>query len=662
MRTDSLRSGVLAPAVTRMTENTLDETHYTAASEALFLATTEQRAPSWLQAQASACQKRYENSKISREFESALDQFIGHGKRPFEIFVVGEGNFGKSTLVNALLGQKMSKVDFRPETRSFLRYVLRTAPSDECEVYARMIPGMHDHLLDTLGTGESNELFNTTRHRLSRTDCDAALRLEADRCRSASVAGERYTPAILEVERELEWKASSLFPEGVRLVDTQGLNQIFDDDLLEKVSNANGMTSRKLFESWMSSSPRAKHLDWQFRRCDAVLWLISAQKPNPGASRAAFEYLAKYGKATVLAVTQIDRVQGGAGGLQEVLGEVAKHFGHYAARLVPLNAKKAMEASVAGRVEEMAESGLLHLVSALTEVCLQNAVLIQGKSQYSALRTTEDQIRAASQAMIDSIKAIDTRFTHLHEELRARKRGQQELVSKAIKTKASIQLKYMKTKVAEVTLWDDANSAESKLQTSYCLSQMRNAADASGLLADAALKETERFLQQQEFSLPTFDADGKVHRSMSVTSVDSRLTTLKMPSLRLRLSISGQSWEAIKLAARKMLPFGWGEAAEKEELRLNRDRRDQLRRELDQGWKEFESSTLSMIEENIDTAFTKLADALEEVRKQLESHRDEPLSATQQRLEAALKSRAAESPFISVLVSAFRNLEVKGIC
>jgi hypothetical protein len=192
-----------------MNETTLEATHYAAASQALFLASTEQRAPAWLQAQALACQKRYANSRISHEFESALDQFIGHGKRPFEIFVVGEGNFGKSTLVNALLGQKMSKVDFRPETRSFLRYVLRTKPSDECDMYARLVPGMHDHLTEALGTGEINELFNTTRHRLTRRACDTALRLEADKCRSAGVSGERYTPAILEVERELEWKTSS---------------------------------------------------------------------------------------------------------------------------------------------------------------------------------------------------------------------------------------------------------------------------------------------------------------------------------------------------------------------------------------------------------------------------------------------------------------------
>jgi GTPase Era involved in 16S rRNA processing len=641
-----------------MNETTLEATHYAAASQALFLASTEQRAPAWLQAQALACQKRYANSRISHEFESALDQFIGHGKRPFEIFVVGEGNFGKSTLVNALLGQKMSKVDFRPETRSFLRYVLRTKPSDECDMYARLVPGMHDHLTEALGTGEINELFNTTRHRLTRRACDTALRLEADKCRSAGVSGERYTPAILEVERELEWKTSSLFPEGVRLVDTQGLNQIFDEDLLEKVSNANGMTSKALFESWMSSSPRAKHLDWQFRRCDAVLWLVSGQKPNPGASRAAFEYLAKYGKATVLAITQIDRVQGGADGVSQVLSEVDKHFGQYASRLVPLNAKQAMEASVAGHQEGMEESGLINLVSALTEVCLQNAVLIQGKSQYSALRTTEDQIRAASQSMIDSIKAIDTRFTHLHDELRARKQVQRELVSKTIKAKALTQLKYMKSKVAEVTLWDDASSAESKLQTPACLAQMRNAMDASGLLVDAALKDTERFLGQQEFCLPTFDADGKLYGSSVVASLDSRLQAAKMPTLNLKLSISGQSWEAMKLAVGSWLPFGLGDSAERKKKELNDNRRRELKRELEQGWESFVTATVSMFEESVDTAFAGLAEALEEVRKKLENQQGEPLSATRQRLEAILRTRAAESPFLSVLVSAFRNLTV----
>ena len=594
---------------------------------------------------------------MSREFESALDQFIGHSKRPFEIFVVGEGNFGKSTLVNALLGQKMSKVDFRPETRSFLRYVLRSKPSDECDVYARLVPGMHNHLTGTLGTGESNDLFNTTRHRLTRSACDTVLQLEADRCRSAGASGEHYTPAILEVERELEWKASSLFPEGVRLVDTQGLNQIFDDDLLKKVTNTSGITSKTLFDSWMSSSPRAKHLDWQFRRCDAVLWLISAQKPNPGASRAAFEYLSKYGKATVLAVTQIDRVQGGGSGLDEVLGEVTKHFGHYAARLVPLNAKKGMEASVAGRQDEMAESGLLDLVSALTEVCLQNAALVQGKSQFLALRTTEDQIRGASQSMIDSIRAIEARFTYLHGELKARNQEQQELISKTITTKSAAQLKQMRSRTRDVTLWDDAYSAQEKLQTSTSLAQMTNATDALSLLVDSVLKETQKFLHQQEFSLPDFDADGKIYGFSALTSVASRFESLKMPSHNLRLSISGQSWEAMKLWARKKLPFGWGDAAKDEERRLNQARRTQLTGELERGWQEFEAATISMAKSKVDAAFAALVEALDEVKRELETKRDEPLSATRQRLEEVLKSRGAESPFLSVLVSAFRKLK-----
>ena len=71
----------------------------------------------------------------------------------FELFVVGEGKFGKSTLVNCLLGEEQSKVRGLPETRCFLRYVVTDNPSNKVRLFLRAQPGVHDWILSKVGSG-----------------------------------------------------------------------------------------------------------------------------------------------------------------------------------------------------------------------------------------------------------------------------------------------------------------------------------------------------------------------------------------------------------------------------------------------------------------------------------------------------------------------------
>jgi GTP-binding protein EngB required for normal cell division len=628
--------------------------HYAAAARALFVSSSGE-IPCWLQAQSSSCAQRYEASGVSREFEQVLSQFSDQNQKPFEIFVVGEGNFGKSTLVNALLGQQISRVDFRPETRSFLRYILRRNPSDQCDVYARLFPGMHDYLRKALGTGEASDLFNTTRHRLTRNACDALLTSEADRCRN-SVVDERYTPAIIEVERELAWTSSSLFPEGVRLVDTQGLNQIFDDDLLGKVSSADASSSTRLFEQWMAASPRGRHLDWQYRRCDAVVWLVSAQKPNPGATRAAIHYLSKYGKATILAITQVDRVQGGSAALEAVVKEVKRHFGSYARVVVPINGRQAIEASIGHSPADLELSGLNHLVTALNEVFLQDAALVRGKSQYVALKTTEDQLRSASIIKIEALRDIDKRIVSLRELIQNKAAEQKKAANKAVRSSCSAQLDSLQGRISSIRLIDDSSSAIDKLRTVDATAQIRNTVEARGILFDAALTGTLQILEEECFSLPGFDADGKASGTASSAAASVRLNSISMPKLELQLSITDRPWDALKLWALSKFPGSIGRDAKQRIETLDRERHKLIKKELCSAWADFEKKTIANLSEVVDQSYGSLFNALDEVVRQLEKAGGESLAATRRRLEAMLSTRSVKSPFVSVLSGALRRL------
>src|SRR5437764_1785216 len=85
--------------------------------ERILFDTPDGSTPAWLSRRFEDCQRTYSGVRTTSEFQSAIRGFAASQNRPFELFVVGEGNFGKSTLLNALLGEQASKIDSLPETR-----------------------------------------------------------------------------------------------------------------------------------------------------------------------------------------------------------------------------------------------------------------------------------------------------------------------------------------------------------------------------------------------------------------------------------------------------------------------------------------------------------------------------------------------------------------
>ena len=159
--------------------------HFNRLTCALFAAQGVQGAPAWLRKQANDCRVHYGGVKLAKQFDAAMAQFETNAEQPFQVFVVGEGNFGKSTLVNALLGQQISKVDFRPETRSFMRYILRTRPADTAKVCIRIDAAHHQWILPSLsGKGKPSGIFEAQEYNLPRA-LDQLLAEDIDHCRRA---------------------------------------------------------------------------------------------------------------------------------------------------------------------------------------------------------------------------------------------------------------------------------------------------------------------------------------------------------------------------------------------------------------------------------------------------------------------------------------------
>src|SRR5690606_41937506 len=67
----------------------------------------------------------------AKELEAAaagLGQLAEDLQRPFVLFVVGMGEFGKSTLINALLGQRAAAMDALPKTWKIVVFTCTLPP------------------------------------------------------------------------------------------------------------------------------------------------------------------------------------------------------------------------------------------------------------------------------------------------------------------------------------------------------------------------------------------------------------------------------------------------------------------------------------------------------------------------------------------------------
>ncbi len=204
-----------------------DKSHYRNLERALF-APGGTAVPEWLMEGVRECQDRYADIKLTDQFKAAINSFDDEGApKPFELFVVGEGKFGKSTIVNCLLGEEQSKVHGLPETRCFLRYVVSDRPSDKARVYLRAKRGVHDWILERAGRGVPvKELFDLLEHTVSLKTARELLDGEIDR-----LDGAGYEPAIYEIERDVLRTQHTAFRNPIRVVDTQGLDQLFPDEL-----------------------------------------------------------------------------------------------------------------------------------------------------------------------------------------------------------------------------------------------------------------------------------------------------------------------------------------------------------------------------------------------------------------------------------------------
>ena len=272
---------------TRTSRLTLFQRHL----KAVFDADGEGTTAKWLVEEKQRFAEQIRRSGIKDKCEHLLIDMadLAIADAPFEVFVIGEGKFGKSTFINALLGYPVAPMDFLPKTWCFNRYIAKSTPSSLVKVFVspdfeRYRTGLRQWLKQPAGESRGLLVFE-----VPRSTADDIIQYEEQIFASAAQHTTHtdnysfYVSPIMEMEWEVPEDRAIL--RGIRLVDTQGINQL------------------------RQSRDHVHYLKWQFSRADAVIWMMSAERLNSSATREELIEAQRYSKRIILVVNRWDKIE-----------------------------------------------------------------------------------------------------------------------------------------------------------------------------------------------------------------------------------------------------------------------------------------------------------------------------------------------------------------
>jgi hypothetical protein len=623
------------------------------AVENIFFLNAGGNTPIWLTRQADACSRRYGDLRLIPEFRSALNAFSDNTFKPFELFVLGEGKFGKSTLVNAMLGEARSKSRGLPETRCFLRYVITDKPRNTTRMYLRLQRDTHDWINRLVGQGKAvPDLFDIYEYDVANDVAKQILKEEATRLDRGG-----YVPAIYEAERDHRKTDLCIFPSGVRIVDTQGLDQLFPDDLQQLGRNPEDPDITKRLLDWMSNTPRGKHLEWQFRRCDAVLWCVNAKRIGSAATEASMKYFSSYSKKIVIALTNVDLVAKKEGDIDRLLQKAQQKYGHFARAILPINGQLALDSAMAQDAFGIQKSGLAHLAEMLTQVCVADAAKTRSTSRYLGLRQTETQFRNALFTLETELLKLAAKFQSDIDMSNREMNLEAQALSLWLDSQIEPHTSLVVSKIHLIDLSDDRNSSIQKMGVNSMTASLQKIVDnyfhrtiSTGVLRLAS--------QIEPYRLPLFDAEGE--RCGDVCALNVEILRPPTPSLNLWLGVrlEDEIFTRAMLWLKKKVVGFFSEnvrlQAVAEERKLIAGRQQYVFDAFIAQWQVCLNSWVTSLLQQCCDMYSPIFNTLEEINRRIESFEGEPIAVTTQKLKRALSGRGSNSVFEERFLAIFK--------
>ncbi|MPM03416.1 GTPase Der [bioreactor metagenome] len=340
---------------------------------------------------------------LYKELENDLDN-------PFKLFVMGPGNYGKSTLINSLLGTKEKhaveniqpmtwKIDLFEKNKQKDRVTVVFKNGKVADLTQEQAKNMID--MEEKKTVASKKMVNeqlkklVSEKKLSPTEInELKIKMEREKV---------YHSSIVEARWGIE---GAQLLNHFSIVDTPGLNQ----------HNFSGEIKNSVQE--------------YYHKSDGVIWLLDATaisaKNSDTLLRDLEESLANMGGSrateTMIAVlNRMDLISDAPGQKEKIISEAQKLFGKRFKKIIPYSAVQAYAAVSNGDRHLEIMSGREALLSEIEDTFYRNALTIQAKKKRANCLVynsrASQQISEFNKQLHKDRKVLEQPFFHLKDVL-----------------------------------------------------------------------------------------------------------------------------------------------------------------------------------------------------------------------------------------------------
>ena len=348
---------------------------------------------------------------INMELEKNLEN-LKELLEPFLLFVIGSGNYGKSTVINALVEEDLVKTKDLPNTwkldlfcKSKIEKIVITYANKE-DIEMTLEEGIN--YLD-----KEEEKFNKSRKKISR-----ALKEYKDNNKASVSDLKEYKKILKEkylyisdiVEVKYYFNKNGILKDFI-IVDTPGLNQILSKSILNSIED-------------------------YYQKSDGIIWLIDAQNIISKMSNKFIKDINKLNKIhdikknMILVVNKMDIIENnGENNVTKVKAKVNEIYRDMFDDIVFISAKEAVKGRNIKNENLINKSKINNLINSINKNFKKNSEINQVESKKKNLSLMSDQI----------IKTIDIYKRELYKDISKYNKSKFELNEKVNHSKEYVQ-------------------------------------------------------------------------------------------------------------------------------------------------------------------------------------------------------------------------------
>lgn len=355
-----------------------------------------------------------DNGKITKKLLAELSQIEVDFNQLYEnfddklmIFIIGNGNVGKSTLLNSLIGYEVAETNFIPNTWKIDVYCPE-AKSDKATI--KYLGDKQENLSieevkEIIESEEKKSKEGKKKYNENLNKELKGLKTKDEREEMKRYLGEKYL--YKSNVAEVKWPVNkNWILEKCLLVDTPGLNQNLHG--LEQLGNIHDY----------------------YHKADGVLWLLDGQTIAAANTNSLFDELNDVLKSVggirdniIGVINRMDLVRknGGQEAVNKVLSDAKRIFGQKFYSIVGMSAQQAFEGVKNNESSLIKESGILNLQNSIRDIfiskseSIKNSAKIQGNNRL--LGTTLNKLDEYSK----EINKYDNLYTEKNEKLQSLK-------------------------------------------------------------------------------------------------------------------------------------------------------------------------------------------------------------------------------------------------